>query len=213
MCNIFTPFVTPQLTGAAATSYFFIEASSHRQTSYYRRIDKPVIIITSMPQSDANLFYSSLSTRRATYPTWVLLTRSSIPTLIKRSDVGNEVCQVLLSSHSALPVPPLVNDIAESLSWLLTEGPNPFVHCHAIIAKCLLRVCRHQIHPAQAHFKITLAAMSFLMKFFAPIVHDDAIEALRSYLQDRWGESISFVGFRYLLFDSYRFLCNNFQFR
>ena len=164
-----------------------------------------------MPQSDAPPFYSSLSTRRSTYPTWVLLTSSSIPTLIKRSDVGNDICQVLLSSHCALPVPPLVDDIAETLSWLLTEAPFPFATAYASIARCLLCVCQHQIHPVEAHFKITMIAMSNILLVFPPVLYDHAMEELRRYLQNRWGERISFAGFRNILFDSYDFINNNFH--
>ncbi len=164
-----------------------------------------------MPQSDAPPFYSLLSTHHSTYPTLVLLTNSSIQTLIKDLMSGMRYARVLLSSHCALPVPPLVNDITETFSWLLTEAPFPFATAYAPLVRCLRCVCRHQIHPAEAYFKIALIAMSNILLVFAPILYNDAMEEIRSCLNNQWGERISFVGFRNILLDSYDFLNNNFH--
>ncbi len=169
-----------------------------------------------MPQSDVPLLYSSLSTRHSTYPRWVLLTSSPIPILMKRSDLGNEICQGLLSSNRALPVPPLVNDIVELLSWLLTEAPFPLATSYASIAISLRCVCdvsgSHHIHPFEAHFKITMIAMSSILSTFSPMLYNAVMAELRPYLQNRWGRRIAFVGFKNLLLDSYDFIHNNFHF-
>jgi len=41
---------------------------------------------------------------------------------MKRSELGNEVTEILIHSNRALPVPPLVNDIASALSWLVVAS-------------------------------------------------------------------------------------------
>ena len=75
------------------------------------------------------LLYSSLTTRRSTYPTWVLVVSSHFPHVIRRTDLGNEVAQLLLSSNRAFEVPPYVNDIAAAMPWLLESAPIPLSYC------------------------------------------------------------------------------------
>jgi hypothetical protein len=153
-----------------------------------------------------------MSTRRSTYPTWVILRSSPIPTVIKRSDVGNNLCQDLLASSHALAVPPLVNDIAESLPWLLWEAPFPLTTCYTLIAINLLNVCEFNnnghIPPREAHFQLTMFAMGNIMHAFSSAHHGNAMIMLRYYIGERWGQRISFVNFRCLLLESYSFLKN-----
>ena len=158
------------------------------------------------------LLYSSLSTRRSTYPTWILLTSMPIPTVIKRSDVGHDLCQDLLSSSRAIAVPPIVNDIAESLPWLLWEAPFPLMVSYPTIAINLRYVCdfnnNAHINPDDAHYQLTMLAMKNIVLSFLPAQHDRAMMMLRFYLGDRWGHRISFAGFQHLLLDSYYYLIN-----
>jgi hypothetical protein len=58
-------------------------------------------------------------------PAWVMLKTSSTPITIKTSDLcGYLALQGFLSSKQVLPVPPMVNDIAEALPWLLEAFPT-----------------------------------------------------------------------------------------
>ncbi len=115
------------------------------------------------------LVYSSLTTRRSSYPTWILLNSIPIPAPIKRRDIGNATCEALLSSHHAVQVPPTVNDIAEALPWILWEAPHPVVCAYPAFAKNLYRVCminNHHIHPYEAHFILTMTVAANILKAY-----------------------------------------------
>jgi hypothetical protein len=74
--------------------------------------------------------YSAMTTRRSSFPTWLLIVgrpSTHMPHLIKRADLGNEVLHILISSNCALQVPPIVNDIAESLEWLIESSTTEFL--------------------------------------------------------------------------------------
>jgi hypothetical protein len=166
--------------------------------------------IPARSQNEVPLLYSSLSTHRSTYPVWVLLLTSPIPTVLKRSDLRNELCQALLSSNHAVAVPPLVNDIADSLGWLLWEAPFPLAVLYATIAINLHYVCEcnnnGHIHPFEAHFELTMVTMGNIMLAFLPSQYDNAVNMLRFYLGECWGHRISFAGFKDLLCNSYAFI-------
>jgi hypothetical protein len=163
-----------------------------------------------MPHNDASLIYSSLTTRRSSYPRWVLIKSSPLPVFIRRSHFGNEVFSLLLAANCTLSVPPLVNDIVESLTWLLVEAPFPLRVCYRGISLTLLLVCDHRdsahIHPLDAHEKIAMIAMSNVMDAFSPRFYPNAHDVLKSYIRSRWGEGISFVGFKNLLLECYDFM-------
>jgi hypothetical protein len=55
-------------------------------------------------QDHSPLLYSSLMTRRSSYLTWVLVVSSPFPHVIGRTDLGNEVAQLLLSSNRGFEV-------------------------------------------------------------------------------------------------------------
>jgi hypothetical protein len=133
------------------------------------------------------------------------------PIFLKRNDLGNEICQVLLSSSQVLAVPPILDDIAASLTWLLLEAPFPLSTSYADVAINLQYACDSEddfIHPLEAHFKIAVFAMSNLMRAFSPENDVIAMAILRPYLCNRWGQSISLVGFQTVLCDSYEYLIN-----
>jgi hypothetical protein len=78
--------------------------------------------------NDANpapLLYCSLSTRGCSYPIYILLRCSRMPNLIKRQFLVNQICSALITSGRAVAVPPLVDDIADALIWLLDDAPFP----------------------------------------------------------------------------------------
>jgi hypothetical protein len=84
----------------------------------------------------------------------------NIPNVVRRMDLGNEAAQVLLSSNCAIEVPPIVNDIAATLPWLLRSAPFPLLSCYMPIVVNLQFVadCQgdYHIHPFEAHLKISI---------------------------------------------------------
>ena len=88
-------------------------------------------------QEQSPLLYSSLTTRRSSYPTWVLVVSSPFPHVIRRTDLGNEVAQLLFSSNRAFQVPPYVNDISTSMPWLLESAPIPLFYCYKLVSNTL----------------------------------------------------------------------------
>jgi hypothetical protein len=96
--------------------------------------------------------------------------------------------------------------------WLLWEAPFPLATSYVVIAINLQYACDHSssdyIHPLEAHFKITLFAMSNIMRAFPPDNDVNAMAMLRPYLWNQWGQSISLVGFQNVLCDSYEFIIN-----
>lgn len=165
--------------------------------------------------TQAPLLYTSLSTRRSSFPSWLLIISSPTPHVIKRSDLGNEVSELLINSNRALQVPPLVNDIAESMQWLLTQAPVPLSYCYRAVAVNLLFVCdftgEYHIYPYDAHLKIAMVCMNKLVYSF---LHREVVvvanEAVTNYLTNRWGDRIHLVGFQRILLDAYNYLLQYF---
>jgi hypothetical protein len=164
------------------------------------------------PQDPAPLIYTSLSTHRSSYPTWVLIKSSPTPHIVRRSDLGNEATELLFSMNRAVQVPPLVNDVAESLDWLVHSVPLPLAYCRRTIIVCLEEVCdfnsRSHIHLLNAHFSIMMVAMSTVLdNFFPASVTDEAKEVTRDYMLMRWGNNrMHLVGFRNILLECYHFI-------
>jgi hypothetical protein len=133
-----------------------------------------------------------------------------MPVAIKRVYLGNEICKALISSRRAVVVPPMVDDIAEALTWILWEAPQPIVCSYAAIIINLYDVCTFgntSIHIREAHFKLTMMAMHCVLYCYFPHTqHADAITMLGYHLCHQWGERIHLVGFTELLWDSYEFL-------
>jgi hypothetical protein len=160
---------------------------------------------------DTPLLYSSMSTRRSSFPSWILIRSSPMPHIIRRSDLSNEATRLLISSGRALQVPPQVNDIAESLSWLMTsDAPVPLRSCFRGISVGLGLVCDFEssahIHPLDAHLKIAAIAMNNMMAEFCPTFHSEANGIIMLYMHSRWGNQLSFVGFKRLLLDCYLYV-------
>jgi hypothetical protein len=53
-----------------------------------------------------------------------------------------------------------------------------------------------------------MIAMSNVMDAFSPRFYPNAHDVLKSYIRLRWGEEISFVGFKNLLLECYDFVEN-----
>jgi hypothetical protein len=78
------------------------------------------------------LIYSALTTRTSSYPEWVFLKSSSLagcflhlPVLIRRADLGNEGYAALISTHRPLIVPPMLNNVANSLEMFFCAWSIP----------------------------------------------------------------------------------------
>lgn len=161
-------------------------------------------------------YFSSLSTRRSRYPIWLVIRSTPAPQVMKRSELGNEVTEILIHSNRALPVPPLVNDIASALSWLVDTAPTPLLLCcYRLIARNLLFVCdvncNHHIHPVVAHQIIALLCMaSILFDCYPREIYAAAYEAVRAFITMRWGDRIQFAGFRNILSEGYMFVKSNY---
>jgi hypothetical protein len=130
---------------------------------------------------------------------------------INRIDIGNAICEALLSLNRAVQVPPTVNDIAEALTWILWEAPHPLVCGYPAIAKALYRVCvinNNHIHPNEAHFILTMIAGANVLS--ANLRDQDGFDIamgfLERYLNDSYGQRIRYIGFKQLVLDSYTFL-------
>ncbi len=152
-----------------------------------------------------------LTTHQSSYPTWILLNSTPIPTPIRRSDLGNAICEALVSAHRAVQVPPTVNDIAESLPWILWEAPNPVVCAYPAIAKNLYRVCvinNNHIHPHEAHFLLTMIAGANILQAYLCTQDGFGIVMgfLERHLNDHYGQRIRYIGFKQLVLDSFSFL-------
>ena len=72
------------------------------------------------PPPVAPSIYRHLTTRRRTYPTWILLLggRDAGVVPLRRSELGNEFTDMLLSSGKALIVHAKMDDIIEGVLWL-----------------------------------------------------------------------------------------------
>jgi hypothetical protein len=62
----------------------------------------------------------------SSYLTYILLRSELIPVVIKWVELGNAICDALLSSHhDGCTIPLFVNDVAVALPWILVEAPPP----------------------------------------------------------------------------------------
>jgi hypothetical protein len=103
------------------------------------------------------LFYIH-HTQHSSYPTWLLVVSLPTPHIIKRTDLGNEIAELLVSSNHAFKIPPFVNDIAAVMPWLLESAPIPLSYCYKSVATNLHFVCDshgdYHSHPLDAHLSI-----------------------------------------------------------
>jgi hypothetical protein len=115
------------LRGGIFRPHFFYSTLLASPRHLIPLIDQLIINVIACPENSkgtGNLLppfiYCPLSTRHSSYPAWVMFKSSPTPILIKTSNLGNNnAVQGLLGSDQILPVPPIVNDMAEALPWLL----------------------------------------------------------------------------------------------
>ena len=159
------------------------------------------------------VLYRSLSTRRCSYPNYIILINLPTPIPIKRQSLGNDVCLSLVTLGRALPLPPLVDDIADTLYWLQDVNSPVHLRCiYNIVAKNLLRVCildEAHIHPLDAHYRLALLATYVLIQTHVHPAHDDYnyfLTSVPSYFELRWGHRLNLVPFRDIITDIYAYL-------
>ncbi len=97
------------------------------------------------------LIYHPLRTRHSSYAKYLMIRNGRAPILIRRILLGNEISLDLVTSGRAWKLPPIVNDIADTLCWLHEEDSPIQLHCiYKSVAVSLIRVCpmhRNHIHP------------------------------------------------------------------
>ncbi len=157
------------------------------------------------------LLYHSLSTRCRSYPKYVMLINSMMPIPIKRQNLGDDVCSSLIASGRAVPLPPLVNDIADTLYWLQDiESPMHLRCIYNVVARNLLRVCildEEHIHPLDAHRRLALIATYVLIRTHIYPAHDPTfLTTISSYLEFRWGQQIRLVHFKDTIKEMYAYI-------
>ncbi len=136
------------------------------------------------------LLYCPLSTRHLSYPTWVVLKTSSMPVVIKTSDLRNNgAVQALIGSDRVFPVPSVVEDIAEALPWMWETDRYPLSLAYRSVLVNLLLVCDWQsplhIDPYSAHFRITMVVVNnILCNAFHHHIIDEAKGLVRLHLTD-----------------------------
>jgi hypothetical protein len=143
------------------------------------------------------LLYRSLSTRRASYPKYIMLKNGDTPIPIKQQNLGNDNCYAHVLSGHAVTLLPMVDDIADALYWSQGIFSPPLLrYTHSVIVKNLLRVCivdEEHIHPFEAHLKLRMIAIHVL---FNTHWNELPVLAIRSYVELHWGQEISSVGFK-----------------
>jgi hypothetical protein len=109
-----------------------------------------------MPADDLPLFCSSLSICDSHNPCWFMLKIGPLPVFIMWSDIGSKMFQILISSNHVVADPAIMNNIADSLTWLLSfEAPHLLQVSYHGIAQSFHLVCEFRslahIHPLDAH--------------------------------------------------------------
>lgn len=167
------------------------------------------------------LIYSALTTRRSSYPEWVFLKSSSLegcilhlPVLLRRADLGNEGYTALLLAHRLLIVPPMLNNVANSLEMFFVRGP--FLHyptiglCYHTVVKVLFIASDpvNMIHLFDAHERIAVSAMKSMLSCHGR--HEQtlnaACEAGKQFIRNRWGNSLRYCEFDDVILEIYLFL-------
>jgi hypothetical protein len=154
------------------------------------------------------LLYQPLTTRRSRYPNWLIVRTKPLPTVIRRTSVGNDVCAVLLSTRRAISVPSVLENVAECLTWLLYDAPLPYSVCYHNIVQ-VLHLASHpdvNLHTFDSHQKIILVAVVELLIPGSNSRLEEALQASQHYVQQHWGARLPFVSFKEVLIDLHDFL-------
>ena len=156
------------------------------------------------------LVYSSFRTRQRSYPQWIIIHSSPLPTPVQRASIGNEFCSALLSSHHAVEVPPSMNNVADSLGWFLSEAPYPLNQLYHIVVKQLYLSCQSgsHINLSDFHNKTILMAMKscFRVDVAGPETSAIVMDSLKREIAHRWGDGVRFARFDLVLIECYNYL-------
>jgi hypothetical protein len=89
-----------------------------------------------------------------------MLLHATTPIPIKRQILGNDFCSSMITLGCDVPLPPLVDDIADTMCWLHNINSPMHLRCiYNVVAKNLLRVCimdEENIHPFDAHHQLAV---------------------------------------------------------
>jgi hypothetical protein len=166
---------------------------------------------TSKNNNNVPLLYRTLSTRHCSYPKYIMLINSMTPIPIKGQNLGDDVCSSLIASGRAAPLPPLVDDITDTLYWLQEiESPMHLQCIYNVVARNLLRVCimdEEHIHPLDAHRQLTLRATHVLVhNHINPAHYGNILPIVSSFLEFCWGQQIHLFNFKSIITEMYAFL-------
>lgn len=155
----------------------------------------------SRKKEHSPLILTSLSTRRRSYPKWILISSFPLPTPILCTSIGNDVCDLLLSCHRAIVVPPSMNNVADSLIWILNGAPFPFASCYHTVVKELYWWCQAgcSINPSasDAQKKIIVLAMCSLIdstKCDEPTLVM-VLDSVKREIENQRAERLPFISF------------------
>jgi len=136
-------------------------------------------------QDHSPLLYSSLTTRNSSYPIWVLVVSSPFPHVIRRTELGDEVPQLLLSSNRGL--------VCES------HGDNHIlpIDAHLKILQVCYTVLLHYFYTDTVWESAEAAIMAHLPERWGGKIH---IEGFQHVLQDGYYYIQHLFGSGYLYF-------------
>jgi hypothetical protein len=133
---------------------------------------------------------------------------SPLPIVVRCADLGNDICALLLSSRRAIGIPSLLDNVAESLSWMLETAPFPIASAYSSIEKMHYLACipGSTMHLLDVHVKIVLAAVVKILTCAWEEALQGALIALHAYLQVCWENRFTSVPFKGVLLDIHEYL-------
>ena len=157
------------------------------------------------------LIYTSLTTRRRSYPRWIIIKGSPLPIPVQRATIGNDVCLALLSERRAVEVPAFLNNVVDSLGWLQTEAPFPLATCYGVLVRQLYLCTQPNyniLDPQHSHMNIIISSMHLLLSVTG---HDLqlfnlVLDSVKREIQNRWGNQLPFVQFSDVLLESFNYI-------
>lgn len=80
------------------------------------------------------------TTRRNTYAKWLIIKSSPLHKVVRRVNIGTDICASLLLTWHAI-APTVWDNVAKSLSWLMEDAALPFSGCCRKVLKVLYFAC------------------------------------------------------------------------
>jgi hypothetical protein len=109
---------------------------------------------------------------------------------------------VVASGHT-VELPPMVNDVADTLYWLQDVNLPMHLCCvYNILAKNLLWfgiMDDDHIHPSLAHFQLEVVSCFVLIMHLGLSNDRFLLPSIKGYLERRWGDQLILVPFRNII--------------